>query len=31
MKKLFSFFALILAFAGIADAQWTSPGNGTTY
>ena len=31
MKKLFSIFTLMLAFAGIAKAQWTSPGNGTTY
>ena len=31
MKKLFSIFALMLAFAGMANAQWTSPGNGTTY
>ena len=31
MKKLFSFFALMLALAGSAKAQWTSPGNGTTY
>ncbi len=31
MKKLFSFFALMLAFAGMANAQWISPGNGTTY
>ena len=31
MKKVFSFFALMLAFASTANAQWTSPGNGTTY
>ena len=31
MKKLFSLFALMLAFASTANAQWTSPGNGTTY
>jgi len=31
MKKLFSFFALMLAFAGSVNAQWISPGNGTTY
>lgn len=31
MKKLFSILALTLALAGSAKAQWTSPGNGTTY
>lgn len=31
MKKLFSFFALMLAFTGMAKAQETSPGNGTTF
>ena len=31
MKKIFSMLALTLAFVGSAKAQWTSPGNGTTY
>lgn len=31
MKILFSILALMLVFAGSANAQWTSPGNGTIY
>ena len=31
MKKLFLLFALFLVFGSILNAQWVSPGNGTTY